>query len=108
MIELIKKTMDVITSFAQKILNHFENKRKWKLKIYFLNQLVCTKRIDNFKEVADVFKRVYVCKIHKKHIFKTLNTQVILIPNKALFQDDNKKELHINCIVYEGVDLNEL
>lgn len=108
MIELLKQLVYAITSFTQKILDYFENKRKWKLKIYFLNQLVCTKKIDNYKDINEIFKKAYICKVHKKHIFKTINTQVILIPNKALFQDDEKKELHINCVIYEGVDLSEL
>ena len=100
--------MKVITSFTQKIQDYFEDKRKWKLKIYFLNQLVCTKRIKTFKGIEDIFNKPYICRVHKKHIFNTINTQTILIPNKALFLDENKKEVHINCIVYEGVELNEI
>lgn len=108
MTELFRQFANTITSFTQKILDYFEEKRKWKLKIYFLNQLVCTKKIESFKEIKDIFNKPYICRVHKKHIFNTINTQVILIPNKALFLDESKKEVHIDCIVYEGVELNEI
>lgn len=108
MIELFRQFANTITSFTQKILDYIENKRKWKLKIYFLNQLVCTKRIENFKEIKDIFNKPYICRVHKKHIFNTINTQVILIANKALFLDENKREIHINCIIYEGVEQSEI
>lgn len=106
--ELFRQFTNVITSFTQKILDYFEDKRKWKLKIYFLNQLVCTKKIESFKEIKDIFNKPYICRVHKKHIFNTINTQVILIPKKALFLDEDKREIHINCVVYEGVELNEI
>ncbi len=108
MIDIIKQTMSVITDLTDNILDYFQINRKWKLKIYFLNQLVCTKKIEKFDDISDIFKKPYVCKVHKKHLFKTLNTQVILIPEKALFQDEDKRELHINCVVYEGVGISEL
>lgn len=108
MVELFRQFANTITSFTQKILDYFEDKRKWKLKIYFLNQLVCTKKIESFKEIKDIFNMPYICRVHKKHIFNTNNTQVVLIPNKALFLDKDKKEMHINCVVYEGVELNEI
>lgn len=106
--ELFRQFTNIITSFTQKILDYFEDKRKWKLKIYFLNQLVCTKKIEAFKEIKDIFNKPYICRVHKKHIFNTMNTQVVLIPKKALFLDENKKVIHINCVVYEGVELNEI
>lgn len=108
MVELFRQFVNTITSFTQKILDFIENKRKWKLKIYFLNQLVCTKKIEAFKKFKDIFNKPYICRVHKKHIFNTINTQIVLIPNKALFLDEDKKEIHVNCIVYEGVELNEI
>lgn len=106
MIAMIRKMINSITNFTQQIIDYLDNKRKWKLKIYFLNQLVCTKRIEKFDDIADIFKKPYICRIHKKHIFKTNNTQVVLIPNKALFRDESRRQLHINCTIYEGVDVN--
>ncbi len=108
MIEILKQMANTITSFTQKILDYFQEKRKWKIKIYFLSQLVCTKKIEKFNEISDILNKPYICRIHKKHIFKTNDTQVILIPSKALFLDEDKREIHINCIVYEGVGIDEL
>lgn len=108
MLGIIKQMMNTITDLTNDVLDYFQKKRKWKLKIYFLNQLVCTKKIEKFDDVSDIFKKPYICKVHKKHLFKTFNTQIILIPEKALFRDEAKRELHINCIIYEGVGISEL
>lgn len=108
MIEIIKNFIDTVKNYTEYILDFFKEHKKEKIKIYFLNQLVCTKKVNQLPELNEVFKKIYICKVHKKHLFKTVNTQVILIPDKILFLDEEKKELHINCVLYEGVEMNEL
>lgn len=97
-----------IQQISNTIVSYFKNKKKWKLKIYYLNQLVCTKSIQNIDDLSDIFNRPYVCTVYKKHLFKTFKTQVILIADRGLLKDENKKELHINCVIYGGVKLNEI
>lgn len=108
MIEIIKNLMGAIRNYTEYILDFFKKHKKEKIKIYFLNQLVCTKKVNQLPELNEVFKKIYICKVHKKHLFRTVNTQVILIPDKILFLDEEKKELHINCVLYEGVGINGL
>lgn len=108
MIDIIRQLVNSIANYTKYIINFFKKYQKKKIKIYFLNQLVCTKKVEQLPEINEIFRKVYICKVHKKHLFKTRGTQVVLIPDKILFLDEEKDELHINCIVYEGVGINEL
>lgn len=102
------KIKQQLKKYKDKIIDFIESKRKWKLKIYYLNQLVCTRNIEHFKETKEVLNKPYVCRVHKKHLFKTLNTQVILLPSRVLFLDETKQQLHVDCLIYEGVAVDEI
>lgn len=108
MISIINQLIDAINSYTRYIIDFFRKYEKKKIKIYFLNQLVCTKKVEQLPEINEIFRKIYICKVHKKHLFKTMSTQIVLIPDKILFLDEEKGELHINCVVYEGVGINEL
>lgn len=108
MVDIIKQLVNSIANYTEYIMNFFKKHQKKKIKIYFLNQLVCTKKVEQLPEINEIFRKLYICKVYKKHLFKTRRTQVVLIPDKILFLDDEKKELHINCVLYEGVGINGL
>lgn len=108
MLDIIKQLVNSIASYTDCIIDFFKKYKKDKVKIYFLNQLVCTKKVDQLPKLDEVFRKIYICKVHKKHLFKTISTQVVLIPDKILYLNEEKGELHINCVVYEGVGINEL
>lgn len=91
-----------------KIVDYFEKKKKWKIRLYFLNQLVCTKKINSIDDISEIFRTPQICKVHKKHLFNTYITQIVLIPTKGIFKDGDKKELHLYCEIYEGVTPNEI
>lgn len=108
MVDIVKQLVNGVNCYTEYIINFFKKYKKKKIRIYFLNQLVSTKKVYDFPEISEIFKQIYVCKVHKRHLFKTINTQVVLVPDKILFLDNEKEELHINCAIYEGVGINEL
>ena len=108
MLDIIRQFVNSIYDYKEYIINFFKKYKKKKIRIYFLNQLVCTKKVDQLPKLDEIFRKIYICKVHKKHLFKTISTQIVLIPDKILYLNEEKSELHINCVVYEGVGLNEL
>ena len=75
--------------------------KDWKIKFYLNGQYVCSQKVD---DVEDAFNRVYVVTIlFKCHFFKSLFVRTVIKPDKLLFKDVIKKELHIGAYLFEGV-----
>lgn len=75
--------------------------KKWKIKFYLNGQYVCSQKVDDDQ---DVFNRVYpVTILFKWQFFKSLFVRTVIKPDKLLFKDVIKKEIHVGAYLFEGV-----
>lgn len=100
--------LDNIKNALMKIINNIKNRlttdKRWKLKIYYYGQLVKTVKVDEHDKPLG---KVYVCSIwFRKHIFKAIHATVVLVPMKVLYANKDKRETHVESILYEGDDLS--
>lgn len=105
------KTFNKIKDIFNIIVEKIQNKRKfykesWKLYLYFKGQCIAVKRID--KDYTPMNK-LYVVDVQKmKHLFGTnKKTKIIVQSFKYKYSDEKKKEVHIETLLFEGVDINE-
>lgn len=72
-----------------------------KIYIYYRTQLIKIKKVKEVDLLNDIYKvRVW----GKKHLFGT-NFPVTLLMKPIKLKIANDKEMHIECIEYEGVDI---
>lgn len=83
-------------------MNVFKRKiSDWKIRFYLNGQYVSSSKID---DVDDVFNRVYpVTILFKRQFFKSVFVKTVIKPDKLLFKDVIKKEVHVGCYLFEGV-----
>lgn len=75
--------------------------KKWKVRFYLNGQYVCSKKVDN---VNAVFDSVYpVTILFKRQFFKSIYVKTVVKPDKLLFKDVIKRELHVGAYLFEGV-----
>lgn len=75
--------------------------KRWKIKFYLNGQYVCSKKI---YDIEGVFDRVYpVTILFKRQFFKSVYVRTVVKPDKLLFKDVIKKELHVGAYLFEGV-----
>lgn len=90
---MIKK----IKKFFQKQENY------WKIKFYLNGQYVCSKKVD---EEEVVFNSVYVVFIFgKKNLFGSNIVKTVIKPDKLLYKDVIKNEIHVGAYLFEGVQV---
>lgn len=82
-------------------------KDKWKLKLYYLHILVktitvSTEDITSYKIILKTFP---VTIWFRKFIFRTNIASIVLQPIKELKLDNENKEWHLECTIYEGGNL---
>ena len=96
------KIKEMFIKIIDNIKDKFKRNKKWKLNFYYRSQWVKTIHIsENEKPLS----KVYVCRIlFRKHLFATNYAKVVLLPIRILFNDPIKKEIHIESILYEGVE----
>ncbi len=82
-------------------------KNEWKLKLYYMHILVKTIKVKTEDITSNkIIEQRFPIRIwFKKHIFKTIVASVVLQPIKQLKLDENKKEWHLECVLYEGGSL---
>jgi hypothetical protein len=94
--------IDIITKIKTKIKDRKDN-RKWKMYLYANNQ--CVKCVKIPKEESP-FENTYIISIFfKKHLVGCNYAKVIVKPYKLKYTDENKKCIHIETKLYEGVEI---
>lgn len=97
---------EIINKFVKKIqkLKKYY-KTRWKLYLYYKNQCIGKRYID--ADFAPMGKE-YVVKIkHMKHLVGGNNVQMIVTAYKYKYSSEKTREVHIEVIPYEGVEINE-
>ena len=107
----MKKIKNLIANFKSKIITKLKDitikitkSDKWKIYLYLNGQ--CVKKIyvdEEFKPMENF----YIVKVKNlKHIIGTnRKTKIMLRYYKYKLTDNDKKEVHIETLVYEGSDL---
>lgn len=108
---LIKKISDIslnifdkIVEKAQKLKKYLINNKKWTLYLYLNGQCIDKRKID--KDFAPMGK-FYVVKVRgMKHLLGTnRKVQIVVQSYKYKLTNENKREAHIETLIYEGVDI---
>lgn len=88
----------------EQINNFFPKKRKkWKIRFYLNGQYVCSKKVD---EEEILFNSVYVVRIFgKKNLFGANFVKTVIKPDKLLYKDVVKNEVHVGSYLFEGVQV---
>lgn len=87
----------------KKLIDKILKKDKKKVYLYYRDQLIYTK----YLELSDDEKNIlYIVKVRgKKHLFGTnRKVQLIMIPTRIKFIDNDKHVSHIEVTTFEGVD----
>lgn len=98
------KLMKKIKSKISKIVNKITKRDKWKLYLYYNGQCIDKKYVD---ETFEPLHNFYIVKIKGRAnlIGTNKKTQLILRFYKYKLTNQDKKEVHIETIIYEGSDL---
>lgn len=108
---LIKKISDIslnifdkIVEKVQKLKKYLINNKKWTLYLYLNGQCIDKRKID--KDFAPMGK-FYVVKVRgMKHLLGTnRKVQIVVQSYKYKLTNENKREAHIETLIYEGVDI---
>lgn len=108
---LIKKISDIslnifdkIVEKVQKLKKYLINNKKWILYLYLNGQCIDKRKID--KDFAPMGK-FYVVKVRgMKHLLGTnRKVQIVVQSYKYKLTNENKREAHIETLIYEGVDI---
>lgn len=108
---LIKKISDIslnifdkIVEKAQKLKKYLINNKKWTLYLYLNGQCIDKRKID--KDFAPMGK-FYIVKVRgMKHLLGTnRKVQIVVQSYKYKLTNENKREAHIETLIYEGVDI---
>lgn len=102
--ELLKGLVEGISKLTNSIITKITKSDKWKLYLYYQGQ--CIKRLyvdDDFQPM----EHFYVVKVRgMKHLLGTnRKVQIIVRYFKYKLTDNDKKEVHIETINFEGSDL---
>lgn len=82
------------------IINKILKKDKWKIYLYYNNQLI--KKVYR-EEDFDLKDNVFIVRVlFKKHLFGTINTKIVCKFIKVKFYDDVNKEMHCEVDLYAG------
>ena len=101
---IFNKIIGKIVEFMQKLRLNYENNKKWTLYLYLNGQCIDKRKID--KDFAPMGK-FYVIKVRgMKHLLGTnRKVQIVVQSYKYKLTDENKREAHIETLIYEGVDI---
>jgi hypothetical protein len=102
--ELLKGLVEGISKFTDSIITKITKSDKWKLYLYYQGQVIDKRYVDDDFKPMEHF---YVVKTRgKKHLFGTnKKVQIIVMYYKYKLTDNDKKEVHIETINFEGSDL---
>lgn len=95
---------DKIVEKTQKLKKYLINNKKWTLYLYLNGQCIDKRKID--KDFAPMGK-FYIVKVRgMKHLLGTnRKVQIVVQSYKYKLTDENKREAHIETLIYEGVDI---
>lgn len=101
---MIKNIIKVINDKIREITKKIEENKKWKLYLYLNGQCIKCLKID--KDFAPMNK-FYVVKVRSmRHLLGTnKKVQIVVRSYKYKMTDENKKQAHIEVIIYEGSDI---
>lgn len=88
----------------KKLLNKITKEDKWKIYLYLRSQCVAVVyRDDNSTPLKEIFN----IKVRGlKHLIGTnKKTQILVKPYSFKFANNDTKEVHLECIMYEGVKI---
>lgn len=102
--ELLKGLINNINRFTASAITKITKSDKWKLYLYYQGQLIDKKYVDDDFQPMEHF---YVVKTkRKKHLFGTnKKVQIVVKYYKYKLTNNDKKEVHIETINFEGSDL---
>lgn len=94
-----------IISF-KKIKSKILKEDKWKIYLYLQGQ--CVAKVYREDE-ATPLNEIYIVNVRgKKHLLGTdKRTQIVLKPYRYKFGNNDKKEIHLECIMFEGVRIDD-
>lgn len=95
--------MNNVKQFIKNQIAYLKSRKKWKIKFYLNGQYVCSKKVTG-DEI--IFNSVYVIKVvGKKNLFGCNFVKTVIKPDKLLFKDIDKKEIHVGAYLFEGVEI---
>lgn len=95
--------MDKIKEFIKSKYIKITKKDKWKLYLYLNN--VCIKKMYIDEEFAPM-NQIYVLNVYfKKFLLGSNMIKTIVRSTKLKYTDNEKKEVHIEVKIFEGVDV---
>lgn len=102
-LKAIKNTFNEVIKLAKNIIDAITKKGKWKIKFYLNGQCVCSKWV---ADTEAVFNSAYVVTIFgKKHLFGSNLVRTVIRPEKLLYKDIFKKEIHVGAYLFEGIEV---
>ena len=83
-----------------------DKKDKWKIYLYANNHFIKKIKLAEIDDELDaVFNNVFVVRVlFKKYILGSNNALIIVKPVKLKYTNNDKKELHVETKLYEGVE----
>lgn len=102
--EVVK--INKLKDFIIKIKKDITKEDKWKIYLYLNGQNVAKVYRD---DDATPLNEIYIIRIRGfKHLIGTnRSTKVIVRPYRYKFGDNGKKEVHLECVMYEGVSIDD-
>lgn len=74
---------------------------KWKVYLYYQNRLIKRLYVEESFQPLD---EIYVIRVYfKKYLMGIWNTQIVCQPKALKFTNNEKKEIHIEVSLFEGV-----
>ena len=74
---------------------------KWKVYLYYQNRLIKKLYVEESFQPLD---EIYIIRVYfKKYLMGIWNTQIVCQPKALKFTNNEKKEIHIEVSLFEGV-----
>ena len=101
--KLFEDLAKFFTELVNKIVNFFNERKRYKIYLYLRNQ--CVKKV--YLRLNDEMPTLFIINVYKQgHILGTdRKVKLVVKPVKLKYSDDDKRELHIETKLYEGVDM---
>lgn len=102
--EVVK--INKLKDFIIKIKKKTTKEDKWKIYLYLSGQNIAKVYRD---DDATPLNEIYIIRIRGfKHLIGTnKKTRIIVRPYRYKFGDNDKKEIHLECVPYEGVRIDD-
>lgn len=85
----------------KRIIDKILKRDKWKVYLYYQNRLIKKLYVD---EDFQPLEEIYIIRVYfKKYLMGSWNTQIVCQPRALKFTDNEKKAIHIEVSLFEGV-----